>query len=110
VISSDCKELREGTAQAPCRLRLIRKADRAHEEAFGKAWQQLLGRFPAGPVSIEHERQPFDAGLNKKCLLLGEERTSHKRDGCCAESVQTKYRPISLDHDQMLGAGDNGAD
>ena len=62
--------------------------------------------FLPGRVSIEHERQHFDAGLNKKCLLFGGERAPHERDGRYAENVKAEDRPISLDQDQVLGAGD----
>ena len=65
TMSGDCKELREGTARAPCPASRSGRRT-AHEEAVGKPRQQFVGRFPAWPVSIEHERQHADAGLAKK--------------------------------------------
>ena len=67
---------------------------------------ELVGRFPAWPISIEHERQHSGAGLYKKCLLLGGERAPHESDRRYAEGVKAEDRPISLDQDQMLGTGD----
>ena len=80
TISGDCKNFEKELLGHRVRLRLIRQADRAHEEAVGKPRQELVGRFPAWPVSIEHERQHSDAGLYKKCLLFNE-RSPHERDG-----------------------------
>ena len=76
------------------------------KKRFGKPRHEFVGRFPAWPVAIEHERQHSDAGFYKKCLLLSGERAPHERDGRYAEDVKAEDRPISLDQDQMLGAGD----
>ena len=81
------------------------RLDHAHKERRGEPWQELVGRFAAGPVAIEHQRQHPDAGLYKKCLLLGGERSPHEGDGRYAEGVKAEHRPIPLDEHQVLGAG-----
>src|SRR5919106_5753319 len=53
------------------RLRAVREMDHAHKEACGEPRQQLPGRFPAGPISIEEKRQHSNARFFKKRLLLG---------------------------------------
>ena len=105
TISGDCKNFEKELLGHRVRLLLIRWAARARRSGW-QARQELVGRFPAWPVSIGHERQHADAGLYKKCLLFNGERSPHERDGCDAETVKAEDRPISLDEDQVLGARD----